>query len=293
MDGILLINKPEGITSFDVCYKIKKKLKVKKTGHGGTLDPFATGLLIIGVNKATRILNFFSDSSKTYTGRIILGEKRDSYDITGNILASRDISDFSITENEILKIRDEFLGTISQQPPIFSALKHKGKPLYKYARKGIKVEKDPRQVFIENFDIINIDLPAIDFRIKCSKGTYIRSIANDFGEKLGTFAYLHSLNREAIGEFTVDKAIEIESVTAKDIIPFENSLNITKLFVNEKYKKFLENGQNVPFEYIKNLPENLTEKNVYVLCENIITIGCLDFNDKIVKINIVYKKPLQ
>jgi len=293
MDGILLINKPEGITSFDVCYKIRKKLRVKKVGHGGTLDPFATGLLIVGINKATRILNFFSEAPKIYTGTIILGEKRDSYDITGNIVESKNIEKIFMTEDDILKVRDEFLGAIKQKPPVFSALKHKGKALYKYARKGVKIDKEPRDIFIESFDIINFNFPAIDFRIKCSKGTYIRSIANDFGVKLGTYGYLHSLNREAIGTITVKKAVEIESVTENNIISFEDSLPFKKLFVNTEYKKLLENGQDINFEYIENLTDNLTKENVYVLCENIIAIGSLDFDNKTVKVNIVYKKPLQ
>ena len=292
MDGILLIDKPEKLTSFDVCYKIKKKLKVRKTGHGGTLDPFGTGLLIVGVNKGTRILSYFSEAYKVYRGIICLGEKRDTFDITGTTVEKNIVE--NISEDKILKTRDKFLGEINQKPPVYSALKHKGRSLYKYAREGINIEKEPRKILIEKFDILKINLPEIEFRIKCSKGTYIRSIANDFGESLGTLGYLGVLRREEIGDYSVDKSVSIECVDESNIIPFENVLNFKKIYLNEKYKKFLENGQEIAGSYVDNFLAGIKHKeSVYIICENIVAICQFDSENNLFKPNMVYKKTLQ
>jgi len=200
----------------------------------------------------------------------------------------------NISEDKILKTRDKFLGEINQKPPAYSALKHKGRSLYKYAREGINIEKEPRKILIEKFDILKINLPEIEFRIKCSKGTYIRSIANDFGESLGTLGYLGVLRREEIGDYSVDKSVSIECVDESNIIPFENVLNFKKIYLDDKYKKFLENGQEIASSYVYDLPTDIKHKeSVYIICENIVAICQFDSENNLFKPNMVYKKTLQ
>lgn len=210
---VFLVDKDFGQTSFSAVYKVRKLVKVKKVGHAGTLDPHATGLLIICCGKKTKEISRFQDLKKTYTGIITIGKKTPSMDNETEVTEEHSID--GITENEVLKIRDEFLGTITQTPPMFSAIKHKGKALYKYARKGVEVKRVPREVTIYSFDITKIDFPEIHFEIKCSKGTYIRVIANDFGEKLGCGGYLSKLRRTAIGEFNVEDALTTQELKEK------------------------------------------------------------------------------
>ncbi|MGD8777932.1 MAG: tRNA pseudouridine(55) synthase TruB [Ignavibacteria bacterium] len=204
---VILVDKEPGLTSFDVVYKIRKAVNVKKVGHAGTLDPAATGLLIICTGKKTKEIGKYQDSIKTYTGIIELGKRTPSMDAETDVLEEKPVE--GIDENKILGIRDTFLGNIEQVPPMYSALKHKGKSLYKYARKGIDVKREPRKVFIEKFEINKIDLPEIHFEIVCSKGTYIRVIADDFGKKLGCGGYLKKLRRTKIGDYSVEDALKI------------------------------------------------------------------------------------
>jgi tRNA pseudouridine55 synthase len=205
---VILIDKYSGWTSFDVVNKIRKITHTKKVGHAGTLDPAATGLLIVCTGKKTKEIYKYQEAEKTYSGVIRLGEVTDTFDAEGKILETRKVE--NISETEILKVRDSFLGEIKQTPPMYSAKKHKGKALYKYARKGVEVEREPRTVRVYSFDILNVSLPEIEFRIKCSKGTYIRVIAYDFGKKLGTGAHLKELRREAIGGYSVEDALTID-----------------------------------------------------------------------------------
>ncbi len=287
-NGILLIDKPAGISSFKVCEKIKNRFKVKKVGHGGTLDPFATGLMIIGINKGTKLLPYFIDEKKEYQGKMVLGEQRDSFDITGEIINSKDYS--GVTVDNIKNVVNEFLGVIRQKPPIFSALKHKGKPLYKYARKGIDVKKEERNVFIEKFEILNINLPEIEFYIKCSKGTYIRSIANDFGIKLGTYAYLSELRRTAIGDFHIKNAISLDEVSEGDIIKFEDIFNIKKFEVKDEYVNLFENGNPLMPEYL--LDFSYTKDIFYVNSDRCIALAEYSEDEDIIKIKVLHKKTL-
>lgn len=204
----ILIDKPVKWTSFKVVAQIRKIVAVKKVGHSGTLDPLATGLLIICTGKKTKDLNQFSVLNKTYTGSIILGQYSDTFDLEGEI-TSTPIPD-SVNEKLIFETKEKFLGEIFQVPPMFSAKKLNGKRLYKIARKGKEVILEPRKVFIEEFEITSVNLPEIIFRITCSKGTYIRAIANDFGKELGTSAVLGSLRRTRIGDFDVTNALKVE-----------------------------------------------------------------------------------
>ncbi len=207
---VILIDKPEGISSFDVIRQLRKILNIKKIGHAGTLDPAATGLLILCTGKKTKEIRKFQDKPKTYEGIISLGKSTPSMDAETDAVEEKDYS--YVTDGDIERVRKEFLGEIEQIPPMYSAVKHKGKSLYKYARKGIDIERKPRKVTIYNFEIKKINLPDIYFRIKCSKGTYIRVIANDFGEKLGCGGYLKELRRTEIGEFKVSDAFSINEI---------------------------------------------------------------------------------
>lgn len=204
----LLFDKPLNWTSFQVVNKVRRTIKVKKVGHAGTLDPLATGLLILCTGKKTKEIDKYQALYKIYSGTITLGKRSPSMDLGSEVTEIEFPTD--LNQEKIKEVRDTFLGKIKQLPPMFSALKHKGKPLYKLARKGKEVEREPREVLIEQFDLTKIDLPDIHFKIKCSKGTYIRAIANDFGIKLGTAGILSSLKREAIGEFSVDDAFNLE-----------------------------------------------------------------------------------
>lgn len=212
----LLVNKPQGWTSFDVVNKIRYKLKYRlqikkiKVGHAGTLDPMATGLLIICTGKATKKLHHYQGLSKTYTGTITLGATTPSYDAETEI-EERFPTDH-IGMQELEKVRQQFIGDLEQIPPMFSAIKVDGQPLYKKARKGERVEIKPRPVHISNFEFTRVELPEIDFKVHCSKGTYIRSLAFDVGKALKSGAYLSALKRTSIGQFKLKDAWELEEL---------------------------------------------------------------------------------
>ena len=216
---VLLIDKPLNWTSFQVVNKlrwlIKQQFSLKKikVGHAGTLDPLATGLLILCTGKFTKKIETFQAQVKEYTGTITLGATTPSYDLESEIDQTFDIS--TITSEEIQNATNHFIGEIQQQPPIFSALKKDGKRLYEYARAGEEVEIPKRTITISEFEITNIDLPNVDFRVVCSKGTYIRSLAHDFGKELDNGGHLSALRRTKIGEYSVENAISIEEFEAQ------------------------------------------------------------------------------
>ena len=211
---VLLIDKPLNWTSFQVVNKIrwliKQQFEIKKikVGHAGTLDPLATGLLILCTGKFTKKIETYQAQIKEYTGTITLGATTPSYDLESEIDNTFDVS--NITSEEIQKATQQFIGEIQQQPPVFSALKKDGKRLYEYARAGEKVEIPKRTIHISEFEITNIDMPNIEFRVVCSKGTYIRSLAHDFGKALNNGGHLSALRRTKIGDFSVDNAVSIE-----------------------------------------------------------------------------------
>lgn len=205
---VLLINKPLRWTSFDVVRKIRNAVKIKKVGHAGTLDPLATGLLIVCTGKFTKKINEYMAKEKEYTGTFILGAVTPTYDLESEPENFHSIE--GITEEMIYATAKKFTGKISQVPPIHSAIKQKGKAVYLLARKGIDVVMEPREITIHNFEITNVSFPEISFKVVCTTGTYIRSLANDFGKALGCGAYLSSLCRTRIGEFRIDNALSIE-----------------------------------------------------------------------------------
>ena len=217
----ILIDKPIDWTSFDVVNKIRSATGAKKVGHAGTLDPKATGLLIICTGKKTKELTQYQDLEKTYTGSILLGMKSKSMDLETELVGSYDLS--LIKDDDIYRASKNFVGNIKQIPPMYSAIKHKGKSLYNFARKGKAINLEPREVIVSRFDILKINLPYVNFEITCSKGTYIRSIANDLGEMLGCGAVLYSLRRTAIGNFSVNDALLINEFD--QLIKEQKSLN--------------------------------------------------------------------
>ncbi len=205
---VLLINKPLHWTSFDVVRKIRNYIKIKKVGHAGTLDPLATGLLIVCTGKFTKKINEYQAQEKDYTGTFTLGAVTPTYDLESE---PRDFKSYDHITKELLEQTiKKFIGEIDQVPPIHSAIKQKGKPVYLAARKGIDVKLEPRKITIREFEITKIELPVVFFRVVCTTGTYIRSLANDFGEALGCGAFLSSLCRTRIGEFHLDDAYTID-----------------------------------------------------------------------------------
>lgn len=211
LDGkLLLIDKPLQWTSFDIVNKIRYLIKVKKVGHAGTLDPLATGLLIVCTGKFTKKINEYQGLPKTYTGTLILGATTASYDLETAPENFKSID--HLTENDIHQATIPFVGEILQIPPQHSAIKKEGMRLYESARKGIEVKVDPRKVNIISFEITQINLPNIEFKVVCSTGTYIRSLVKDFGEALGVGAYMSALRRTKIGDFNIDEAIQWEDL---------------------------------------------------------------------------------
>jgi tRNA pseudouridine55 synthase len=213
--GFILINKPAGITSHDVVDKLREITKIKKIGHAGTLDPFATGLLILGIGREfTKKLSVFQKKDKEYIATLRLGAESDTFDIEGKIVEKK--VEKIPERKEIEEVLKSFLGEIEQIPPAFSAKKIKGKKLYELARKGIKIKPKPQKVKIYEISILEYKFPYLKIKVKCSSGTYIRSLANDIGKKLGCGAYVEELMRTKIGEFSIENAVELSKLTPQN-----------------------------------------------------------------------------
>ena len=210
---IILANKPFGWSSFKVVYEIRKAIGAKKVGHAGTLDPKASGILILCTGKKTKEITKFQELEKTYTGTILLGKSSPSMDLETEISEENSLE--GITRDDVLKIRDQFLGTIEQVPPMYSAAKFQGKSLYKLARKGKVVDRIAKKITIYKFEITEFNKPEIHFKIVCSKGTYIRVIADEFGKKLGCGGLLSSLIRTNIGQYSVEDAVSVREFIEK------------------------------------------------------------------------------
>jgi tRNA pseudouridine55 synthase len=204
---LFLINKPYQWTSFDVVRKVRNTLKIKKVGHAGTLDPLATGLLIVCAGKMTKQIDTFMGQEKEYTGTFVIGATTDSFDLEQPIIPVADPSGINL--EQVLVAVSQLTGTIQQVPPTHSAIKVDGKRVYESARKGISVKMDPREVTVSKFEITRFENAEIDFRIVCSKGTYIRSLARDLGEILGVGAYMSALCRTRIGDNLLEKSWEL------------------------------------------------------------------------------------
>ncbi len=213
MNGVLLIDKPSGKTSYDIVEVVKRATGIQKIGHTGTLDPLATGVLPVCLNEATKLVQFLILEQKAYRATMLLGVATDTYDISGTIT---DQQEPHVTEEAIRAAFGHFLGRLEQKPPRFSAIKHKGKPMYKWARQGVVLDPPPRIVEIEKIDIVAIHLPYVTFDVTCSKGTYIRSLCYDIGKWLGYPACLTDLRRTRSGHFLDSQAISIDRLHVEE-----------------------------------------------------------------------------
>ena len=249
MNGVINIYKNTGMTSFDVVAMVRRVAKMKKVGHTGTLDPAASGVLPVCLGKATKIIDYIMENKKVYRVNLKLGMFTDTYDLEGEVLREKDAS--HITKDEILNCINSFVGTIDQVPPMYSALKQNGVRLYELARQGIEVHREARKVTIYSIENIKIESnDNIQMDVCCSKGTYIRSLCYDIGEKLNVGATMTALERIQNGPFTKEEAINIEDLTEelleKHIISIEKALDsFKKIIVNEKFGKLLRNGVKV------------------------------------------------
>ncbi len=215
MDGIIVVNKPENFTSHDIVNVIRKELNIKKVGHTGTLDPLATGVLPILICEGTKLSKYLINHDKEYIATIKLGEKTDTGDITGNVLKTEKVNEYS--PMQITSVLKSFEGKQEQVPPMYSAIKVEGKKLYEYARKGQVVDVKPRLIEIYEVELLNFDKKTIKFRVKCSKGTYIRSLCEDIAKKLGTIGTMQELQRTQVGEFKIENSIELEEIDKNKI----------------------------------------------------------------------------
>ena len=210
---VFFIDKPYEWTSFDVVKKVRGKLRIKKVGHAGTLDPLATGLLIVCAGKATKKINEYQDLGKTYTGKLVLGKTTPSVDLETEFDSEQDCS--NITHDQILEAAKKLTGDLMQVPPIYSAVKIDGERAYKIARRKEEAKLDPRPVCVPQFDVDTSSFPEISFKIKCSKGTYVRSLVRDLGQSLGCGAYMSELRRTAIGDFSIEDAFSLDDFISK------------------------------------------------------------------------------
>lgn len=281
MQGVINIFKNSGMTSFDVVRKIKKIAHERKVGHTGTLDPEAFGVLPVCLGKATKIIDYVMTAPKTYKVIFSLGFKTTTYDLEGEVLDRKDIS--HLNENEILEAINSFKGTYSQIPPMYSALKKDGVRLYELARKGIEIEREGRDITIFDIKDISINLPEITMTVTCSKGTYIRSLCYDIGEKLNVYGTMVNLRRTATSIFKEEDSVNIDLLTEDNIeeylIPIEDALKTyPKTIINNKFRNLLINGARV---YDRRLLKDNIENNILyrVYDEDNIFIG-LGIKDK-------------
>ena len=278
-DGIINIYKEKGFTSHDVVAKLRGILRMKKIGHTGTLDPDAEGVLPVCVGKATKLCELLLEKSKTYQATFILGLTTDTQDISGNVLKE---SDVNVTREDIEKAIMSFVGGYDQIPPMYSALKVNGKKLYELAREGKEVERKPRRVDLDNIDILDIsdDLKHIMIKVDCSKGTYIRTLCHDIGEKLGCGACMESLLRTKVDKYAIDNALrlnEVEDLVKEDklgqhIVAIEDILKgYPKVNVVENADKLLYNGNKLNFKSV--VPRNVKESvRVYDSKDNFVAL---------------------
>lgn len=222
VEGVLLVDKPTGMTSHDVVYRLRRKFQIQRIGHAGTLDPLATGLLVMLIGKATKISQYLISQDKVYEGEVTLGTTTNTQDAEGEVMESRPVP--PLTEAQVLEAMKGFLGDQYQTPPMFSAVKIGGVPLYKSARKGEEVEREPRFIRVAAFDLLGFASPKIQFRLACTKGTYVRVIASDLGEKLGCGAHLSALRRTGSGSFTIAQCATLADIEAMAMPDLEKRL---------------------------------------------------------------------
>lgn len=247
MNGILLIDKPVGKTSHDIIYAVRRALQIKRVGHAGTLDPMATGVLVVLVGKATKVSDFLLNKDKRYCAGILLGCETDTYDMEGKIIQS---CKPTVSKEEFESVLGQFTGTQIQVPPMFSAIKQNGKKLYEMARKGIEVERQGREITIHSLKLLSFDGIHAQVEVHCSKGTYIRSLAHDIGVTLGCGACLESLKRTASGRFSIENAVSLEQLEQGDfsLIPTHSVFSYPSVTVDKEQEKRIRNGAPVIYQ---------------------------------------------
>lgn len=246
MDGILLINKPAQMTSRDLVNITIKKFHFKKIGHTGTLDPFATGLMILTLGKGTKAGPFLENLDKTYIATLKLGIKTETLDKDGVVLETRVVP--SLSKEQVTKVLKSMVGELVQIPPMYSAIKMDGTPLYELARKGIEVERKERNVIIHAISLIEMSIDEIKFEVRCSKGTYIRTLGEQIAEKLGTIGHLIELERTSVGSFSLSEANNIEAITEQNLISVSDAIkNIKKVIIKNKVIDDAKNGKRLKF----------------------------------------------
>jgi tRNA pseudouridine55 synthase len=276
MEGIIPLYKPKGLTSHDCVFKLRKILKMKKIGHTGTLDPDVTGVLPICVGRATKVAQFLTDAGKAYEGEVTLGISTSTEDASGEVIMNKPIERV-ISRKEILTVLQSLTGTITQTPPMFSAIKVNGKRLYEYARKGIEVERPSRTIHIYSLELLddrnefNGETISFRFRVSCSKGTYIRTLAVMIGEKLGYPAHMSDLCRVEAGTFTLNNCVTLDQIeekmsegTVRDILyPLETALtHLPKYTINDKIAEKVIHGAVLP------IPDELEEEKDFIVMES-------------------------
>ena len=283
MDGIIIINKPKNCTSHDIVRKAKKVFN-EKFGHTGTLDPNATGVLPLLVGKGTQIAKYIINHDKIYEAVLKLGEKTDTADIEGSILETKKVPEESLKTEKVKQVLNSFIGKQEQTPPIYSAIKVRGKKLYEYARKGENVEIKPRQIEIYNMELIEIDVQnkTIKFKVECSKGTYIRTLCENIAEKLDTVGYMKDLNRTKVGEFSIDDSIKIEELENGEYNNFitieEYFKNYENINLNEKKLQLFLNGVQLTLNF---------EDGIYKIYYDNKFIGIGTIKNKLLKRDII------
>ena len=293
MNGFLIVDKQTGMSSYDVIRRLKKISSFKKIGYIGTLDRNATGVLPVAINEGVELIPFFEDGEKAYRAKILLGVTTDTYDIAGNILTETNTETYE--SSNIQNILNRYKGKITQQVPLYSSKKVHRKPLYKLVRQGIPVEAPEKEVEIFSIKLVDYSHPYVDIYVTCSKGTYIRSLANDLGLALGCGATLYALKRTLHGEFSDQMSVNIEDIKSKDdilncLISLENVLkSFRDIIVEEALERFLKNGMPVPLlgntrdwsngQYIKMLNRR----------GHLIGIGVVDTDSKTIKIKRLIK----
>ena len=257
MDGILVINKPKGMTSFDVVHTISKQLGIKKVGHTGTLDPLAEGVLIICIGQATKIVELLTAYDKEYIAGVKLGIKTDSYDIEGNVIATKEVPS-NLPIKDVVK---SFQKTYLQEVPIYSAVKVNGKKLYEYARENKKVELPKKEVTIKNIEVLEEQKDSFTFKANVTKGCYIRSLINDIGEELGTYAIMTSLVRTKQGNVSIENAISLEDFKQGNyqLLSIEDALDLPMEIVDEELALKIKNG--VKIKNIWNIKDKVLLKD--------------------------------
>ena len=272
INGIIVINKPKQYTSHDVVAKVKKILNIKKVGHTGTLDPNATGVLPLLLNTGTKLSKYLIEHDKEYEVTLELGIKTDTADIEGNVIKREEVNWKKL--NDIEETLNTFLGEQTQIPPIYSAIKVNGKKLYEYARSGQNINIEPRNIQIYEIELQKIDKQKneINFRVHCSKGTYIRSLCEDIAQKLGTIGYMKELKRTKVGNFTINEAVKIEEIeNNKEQIIKEKLISIEKFFeskesikLNKKQLDKFLNGVKIRIDKQENICRIYNENNEFI-----------------------------